>query len=99
MATKFLSTRGGDGERVLAGGVLPSTPSHAASKPILSHQPRYPLPGATHSQGCSEFGMDARVAVGFSASVVDLPDPLGESSVLFSPLRRRPVSPGVVATP
>ena len=77
--------------------MLPCAPSHAASKPVLSHQPGDPFAVTTHSQG-SEFGMDSGVAVGFPA-VVYLPDPLDESGILPGSLRGRPLFPSVVAAP
>src|SRR5215207_4915354 len=78
--------------------MLPPSPSHAASKPILSHQPRHSLAVTAHSQG-SEFSVNSGVAIGLSAPVVDLPDPLSESSILPGSLRGRPLFPSVVAAP
>lgn len=76
--------------------MLPSTPSRAASKPILSHKPRHTLAVAAHSQG-PQFGMDSEVAIGFSATLVNLSDPLGESGVFTVSVGGRTLFPLIVA--
>src|SRR5215208_1469269 len=63
-----------------------------------SHQPSNPLPRATHSQS-SKLRMDAWVTIALAASVMDLPNLLGEDRILPGRLGERSILPIVVAAP
>src|SRR5215210_7612286 len=86
------------GSILLAAGGGSPFPTHAAPETILAHQAGHPPPAALDPKR-SEFGMNARVAVGSAGVLVDLADLLGEGRVLNRPLRPGTMEPGVVSAP
>src|SRR5215208_1319426 len=82
---------------VPAGSAFP-TASDATLKSGFSHQSGNPFARAAHSQS-PKFGMHSGVAVGLSATPVDLRNLMSESAILSRPLGGWTILPVVVAAP